>query len=212
MFSHKVSVIVPITLDREKYVERIKTIFNQQDYPNKELIWIPGEKETIGEKRNFGCMVSNGSIILHCDSDDIYSSSWITRSVNALIDSGAELTGLDTAFFLNSIPEAEISDLYRYQYTGPDPMVIGATMCYYKKTWERVKFEHISKGEDHIFCKEVKNIASHDYTDGFAAVLHGGNTASQDQMIYMRKSTKNERNEHLSLLNLLSQYGYDNVT
>lgn len=85
-----VSVICPTTHDRNN--ELIKEIFEAQDYPNKELIFDYNEG-SIGLKRNRCIDVSSGEIILHFDSDDWYAPDYITKSVNHLIESKAQIMG-----------------------------------------------------------------------------------------------------------------------
>ena len=101
-----VSVIVPF--NRIELRNCAINNFLKQDYENKELFLI-GNSDTyetnsthwcvygnhgnisIGAKRNYGCRISHGGIILHMDDDDYYAQDWISKSVEALGDH--EMTG-----------------------------------------------------------------------------------------------------------------------
>lgn len=177
-----VTVITPTTLDREQFNESIIQQFNAQDYPNKEHLFSTSDL-TIGDKRNMLCSLAKGRIIIHMDSDDIYAPDWITKSVNALINSGAQLTGLSTAKFTDG------TNNWQYIYKSPQPYILGATMCYYKSMWEQNKFKDINVGEDAMFCANAGLILPHDYIDGFTATIHPGNTAKKslsNRNIYRR--------------------------
>ena len=121
-----VSVITPVTLDREQMLYNCIKLFNAQDYINKEHIIISDELMSIGNKRNKGCNISTGNIIIHFDSDDYYAPDWITKSVEALINSKADCVGLSSGYFFQ-IPDKVI----RYDYPkGYQPYVLGTTMYY----------------------------------------------------------------------------------
>lgn len=180
MISPKVSVIIPCS--RPDEVPQILELYHAQDYPNKEVI-INTADLTIGAKRNALCYSATGDIIIHFDSDDYYTPDWISRSVKALIDSKADLTGLKDAYFYNT--QTYIGKLY--QYSMHPLYCVGATMCYWKKTWERNKFnEHVKTGEDAIFAANSGIIHNHDYIDGFTATIHGQNTCSHIAFQTMR--------------------------
>jgi hypothetical protein len=189
---HKVSVIIPVHPDRLRFWNRIYDLYNSQDYPEKELIPVFGNG-SIGEKLNQGCARATGSIILRMDDDDLYSPYWISRSVSALISSECDVTGLSSAFFCNHISEMDMWDIYQH-VGGGRPKVCGATMAFWKSTWESIPFREISRGEDTIFCMEdTRKVCPHTYIDGFLAMLHGGNTCSHEQLIHMRKLSNDQR-------------------
>lgn len=177
----KVTVITPTTGNRILYLKRCMEYFSAQDYPNKEHLHIAGD-DTIAGKLNTCCAMAKGEIILRFDDDDIYAPDWITKSVQSLIESKADITGLSNAYFYR--PNKA---LYDYQYAGEMTFVLGATMCFWKKTWEnsKKKFYAISYvrgklvGEDKYFCVNNGLVVPHTYKEGFMATLHGGNTSSQ---------------------------------
>lgn len=192
-----VSVIMPCS--RAQDLPKAIKIFQSQDFPEKELIIVADfimctdenkkfmySREnisvdivpswSIGWKRNRACELAEGKIILHQDSDDYYAPDWITRSFSHLVSSDADTTGLDKAYFCNQ----GIKQLRKYEYEGKQPYAVGATLCYYKRVWERNKFPGVSIGEDTIFCANAGRIKPHKYINGFMAAIHGNNTASHN--------------------------------
>lgn len=171
---YKVTVITPTTHSRKAWNDRVPKIIEAQDYPDIEWL-VCYDDVPIGMKRNSLVAAATGDIICHVDSDDYYSPDWITKSVEALVNSNAELTGLSSAYF------AKNGKLLDYTYTGKMPYVCGATMCYWRSTWEKRKFKDINSGEDTMFC-EGRKVFAHDYKTGFLANLHDNNTASGKNM------------------------------
>lgn len=231
---NSVTVICPTINSRFHLIPQVIEMYAAQDYPLKELIFICSEGDLdlaianmgtirpdvahiftaiddVGGKRNSGCNASKSDIILHMDDDDIYAPDWISKSVQALIESEADLIGLARVNFLNHVPEAGVNDVY--QYTAYGHFVAVATMCYWKNTWEKHHFQAANEGEDKMFCLSHKDkIKCHNYTDGFLAVLHGENTASHKQLGYMNKVSQEEQERILdaksSIGGLLVRYGY----
>jgi glycosyltransferase involved in cell wall biosynthesis len=188
----KVSVIMPSC--RPEMVKEAIRGFIGQDYAEKELIiidesttskaYIAGSiintigaaGATIGAKRNIGCSNATGDVFLHMDDDDFYRPDWISRSVDHLLTSGANLTGLSRAYFTDEL------NAWEYIYKGTQPYVCGATMCYHRVIWERNPFKEIQTGEDLHFCAGAGRIIPHAYKEGFVARIHGYNTASHLQI------------------------------
>lgn len=169
-----VSIITPITQDRRRFLPALLEMIDIQDYNQIEhiLVWDEGN---VGYKRNLGCERANGEIIIHFDSDDQYSSEWISRSVEFLISSKADITGLSSAYFLRPPDE-----LRKYEWNGVKrKYVCGATMCYHKSFWKEHPFRELVKGEDTQFCN-TGNVIAHNYIDGFMAIIHESNTSSHD--------------------------------
>lgn len=242
---YKVTVITPTTKDRAHFMPNLMRMYSEQDYPLKEMLIIhdfddmdtvgnmPGvgrpdiahlftSDTTVGAKLNFGCQNAQCDIIVRMDSDDMYDPQWISRSVAELTESGADVTGLSNAYFLNSIPELNIADIYEYYYNGPDDLlhVCGATMCLWKETWKKHQFNKVNLGEDQQFCRDILkangSVHSHNKDRSkFCAAIHGKNTASEKQMIHMRKFNKYEQDKindfnaaNNSIGKLMHQNGY----
>jgi glycosyltransferase involved in cell wall biosynthesis len=88
-----VSCITPITESRRHFVPVIDSIISRQTYPHIEHIYLWGDG-TIGDKRNKACEQAKGDIILHIDSDDMYSDDWVELQVSTLLSTCADICGL----------------------------------------------------------------------------------------------------------------------
>lgn len=191
MNNPKVSVIIPTTHNRKPFNERILNMYIQQDYINKELLW-DYEEGTIGEKKNRLCARAIGEIIVHMDSDDMYQPDWITRSVQALTNSNADIAGIERLYFIRESDHA----IWQYHYPGIN-YIAGATMVYHKRYWEAESFQNIQFPEDTLFLvgrKVPPKIFAHDYIDGFMATIHEGNTCRKtlSNPVYTRLSVEDE--------------------
>lgn len=192
---YKVAVITPTI--RPHMLEKCIYGFLHQDYqglcemyviPDSPLnITIGGSKRQvftfekkgfIADKLNHAISLTDADIIIRMDDDDHYAPDWITNSVQHLIDSKADLTGLSSAYFYQ--PD---TSLYDYTYKGKQPFVLGATMCFWRKTWERSKKKFYSPdargiAEDKYFCVDNGVLIPHNHKKGFVCMLHGANTSS----------------------------------
>lgn len=196
----KVTVVTP-TGNRPELLKRCIEQFAAQDYPNKEMIIVMDKLEdcphlkgygnivftkifqgSIGAKRNEGAAAAKGKIILHMDDDDTYAPDWISKSVDYLINTKADIVGLSNAYFYQ--PPV----LYEYKYGGGQSYVIGASMCYWRRVWEKKQFKNTNSGEDAIFQQGCK-VLPHHYKNSFVANIHGANTASHLQLHKMLKIT-----------------------
>lgn len=187
------------TADRQFFLRIAIGYFLRQDYPNKELIILddgrvsnksivpdlpgiiyirlPGTY-SIGSKRNKACEAARGEIILHMDDDDWYATDWVTKSVNLLEASDADLCGLKKLLFYNPSTDSG----WKYIYPDWDrPWVAGASMSYKKSFWEKYPFEDIHVGEDNKFAWNSEARISHlDYLAGIVSILHTGNTSPKN--------------------------------
>lgn len=171
-----VTVVIPTTHDRKRYNEAILNNYIQQDYQKKEVLF-DFEEGTVGAKLNRLIGRANGEVIIRMDSDDKYRPDWITRQAKALMDSGADMTGLSDLYFYNEIT----GEGYEYTYPkGWAPWIAGAAMCFKKDLWQQKKFDDIKQGEDANFCwhrAPLPKIFAHDYKEGMVASIHEGNTS-----------------------------------
>jgi len=179
---HKVSVIIPSTLDRYGMNMRIADIYDNQDYKNKQIILFTGDG-SIGAKRNGLCNLATGDIILHMDSDDLYQPDWITRSVEALISSDANITGLSSCYFHDTTR----NNVHEYIAPQGQLYLVGATLCYWRRQWEKKPFKDIQMGEDTDFITNSGRLYAHDYKSGFMATIHGNNTCSHLALPAMKR-------------------------
>jgi len=188
-----VSCIMP-TANRPQFLTYAIDYFLKQDYTESELIilddgaepshsFIPDDPrikyfykdyiQLLGTKRNFCCEQAIGEIIVHLDDDDWYATDWISKQVEALTLSGADLTGLsDINFFINASNQSwEFRD-----DANSVPWVYGGTFAYYKTFWALNRFAEMNSGEDNAFIFRSKaKIQSHNYTGGYLGLIHRDN-------------------------------------
>ena len=148
--------------------------FRAQTYENKLLIiWdqnFSGDMEShniihveadhcvgasIGSLRNFANKFAgeeNGHIIVHWDDDDYSHPNRITEQVEFLQASGADAVGYNPVLFWDTTKE--VGEAWMY-HNASSYYVIGASLCYWRRTWERIPFEDVSKGEDDRFIRKI---------------------------------------------------------
>jgi len=193
-----VSCIMP-TANREKFIPLAIHNFMVQDYRNKELIiaddgkqsvisLIPDEPTikyhyanpigTIGKKRNYACERTTGTIIMHWDDDDWYAPDWISSQVEFLLESGADMCGVEHVHFYSPVTDTFWLGTAKNRNNGyTTQWLSGATLAYWRSFWEQHPFEDKNTGEDDGFItKHGATVFAHDYIDGFVAVLHPKNT------------------------------------
>lgn len=187
-----VTVITPCS--RPHMLQRAKEVFISQCYPNKELLIAMDIDRTadtdmenriyqwkctgsIATKRNNLCSHARGEIIAHLDDDDWVASDWLTKLVAHMVKTGADTTGINHAWFYK--PH---SQLWQYRWQGKQPYVVGGTLAYKKKIWERNPFRETATGvgEDTIFMRAAGRVIPHDYHNGFVAMIHDNNTTSHN--------------------------------
>ncbi|MDO7744208.1 MAG: glycosyltransferase family 2 protein, partial [Pedobacter sp.] len=190
-----VSCIMP-TANRKRFIPTAIEQFFQQDYPNKELVIydngldpvediIPKDAriryyyslsmEPLGIKRNSAIENATGELIMHWDDDDWYASDWMTHQVHALLDSGADLAGINQVQFFSPTQN-------KYWMTknmnSRKPWLTGASLIYRKSFWQQHPFKGLQIGEDDDFIRNNgASVFAHDYYQGFMATLHPNNTS-----------------------------------
>lgn len=170
-----VTVITPTTPDREGYNNLCRQYIANQDYQGEIEHIFDYSNKTIGEKRNSLCEQAKGEIIIHADSDDWYGPDWVRLSVEHLLRSKRQITGMSSTYFY--LPHHR---LYKYQYRGSQYYAIGGTMCYLKSAWETGKFQNISNGED-LYFLHGKTILPHNNIDSFCAIIHNTNVTGRQK-------------------------------
>ena len=204
--SEPFTVCVLLTRDRPKMSERALRCFRAQSYKRKHLLiydtgdyrwyadrpeeekplseshcFIRGEQaRSVGWLRNAAAeIVPEDSVIVHLDSDDWSSPSRLTEQVALLQSSGAECVGYNEMLFWDT----RIANGEAWRYRLPIPTyACGTSLCYWRKTWERVKFPDLVRGEDTFWLDRVKCLGVSGIVDSeprLIATLHGGNTGSQ---------------------------------
>lgn len=190
-----VSCIMP-TANRKEFIPDAIANFLKQDYMNAELVIIDDGKESvanlipenpriryfyfeplgkIGIKRNMACEIANGELITHWDDDDWYAQDWISHQVQALLNSDADICGINQVQFF-------APTLNRYWMTKNSnsrfPWLTGASLIYRKSFWEQHPFKDLQIGEDDDYVRNSgAKVFAHDYFQGFIARLHLNNTS-----------------------------------
>ena len=188
------SYITP-TANRRRFLPQAIRYFLAQDYRNKELIIVDdGEdsvadlvpedhriryvrlpaKSVLGEKRNRAASEARGEIIVHWDDDD-WSAPWRLRyQLEELLNSGADICGLNRIFFY--APDEARAWEYLYP-AGQRPWVYGASLAYRKAFWNAHPFPPINVGEDAKFVWADSRAKIHVLQNPhfLVAVIHDGN-------------------------------------
>jgi glycosyltransferase involved in cell wall biosynthesis len=183
-----------VTRDRRHFIGAAIDSFLSQDWPNKELVIVddgndaiadmcanvPNSRYTrlrgthkIGSKRNLGCAVASGDIMVHWDDDDWSAPARLTDQAERLMGSGKAVTGYHTVLFTDG------KCAYRYQ--GTERYAIGSSLCYLKTFWEAHHFidENQRMWEDNRFVHEARTcreMASADARAMMVCRIHSGNT------------------------------------
>jgi len=194
-----VSCIMP-TANRHKYIPLAIKNFVEQDFKDTELVilddgatsvidLIPNDSRikyfyspeplgTIGKKRNAACEKTTAKIIMHWDDDDWYAPDWISRQLDYLQSSKADMCGVEHVHFYAPITDTFWQGTSLNRNKGYRPQWLsGATLAYHRSYWEQHPFEDKNTGEDDGFItKHGAKVFAHDYVDGFVALLHPDNT------------------------------------
>lgn len=164
---------------------------------------VPPNGSAIGELRNYAAgfgAVYDSDITIHWDSDDYSHPRRIAEQVELLQSTGAGAVGYRECLFWREpirrydYPDeisfktaeadsgARATDGEAWLYTNTDPSYcLGASLCYWRKTWERKPFEHTSQGEDFRFCSGLKTVGARGIADGVPRMvcrIHAGNTSN----------------------------------
>lgn len=126
-------------------------------------VWCPGMNgRTIGALRNYACDLTGealgieADIICHWDSDDWSGTQRIAEQVALLDATGADCCGYREAVFWDTRPGQFCG---AWVYRSPDTSyAIGASLMYWRKTWERVPFDDVNIAEDRRFTLRVKTV------------------------------------------------------
>jgi glycosyltransferase involved in cell wall biosynthesis len=168
---------VMATRDRAEFVLQSISYFQRQDYPARELIIIDDgrdnledtlpvdsriryvrlpQQQSIGAKRNLGCELARGDIIVHWDDDDWYSPERLSAQAAPLLSGGADISGLIAGVFFD-LPRWEFwrctPELHRRLFVED---VHGGTLVYWRRVWEKLaRYPDCSLAEDAGFLRQA---------------------------------------------------------
>jgi len=194
---------VMVTANRPKFVPQAVRLFQQQDYPNLELLVVDDgadpvdhvlpaneqrihyvrltSRHSIGEKRNIGCQLAQGEIIATWDDDDWYAPERISRQIQPIVTNESDISGLQVGDVLDLNEWALSScDVAKYSHWTSSPFHDG-TLVFRKAIWEKLtKYRKRNIAEDAFFRMDATQKGARLSTlpnrGSFVYVRHGRNS------------------------------------
>jgi glycosyltransferase involved in cell wall biosynthesis len=183
------------TKNRRQFVPKAIEYYQRQDYANRELLVLDDGDDPVqdlmpddptiryvrldrpyrlGLKRNLACQLARGDILAHWDDDDWYAPWRLTHQVSGMQKAGVELSGSPRVLFL----ELGSGRSWTYDYPAMGrPWLIGASLCYARSLWERLKFADVEMGEDALFAWSVTFRPHQPDHHLLVSLIHGTNAA-----------------------------------
>lgn len=164
-----------------------------QKYRDIKIFKLP-EKKSLGECLNYAVEMSNYPYISKFDDDDYYAPNYLTDILNAFKYTEADVVGKLTVYgYLEKNNSLIIRyPNYEHQYVS---FVAGSTLTIRKDIFNKLKFPHVSKGEDTGFLSKCKQKGIKVYsTDRFNhVVIRRPNITSHSWQISEEHFMKNSR-------------------
>lgn len=195
-----VSCVMPTTARRRLFVPQAIRYFQQQDYPNKELLVVDDGVEpiadvvpedpqvryirlegtrTLGTKRNLCVEAASADLIMHWDDDDWISSKRISYQMEALLRAGAEICGQRQMIFY----ELASGRAWLYEYpAGQRPWLAGGSLLYTREFWSRSPFPDVQVASDtrFIWSQRLDRSVVVPHYDFYVAMIHPENTSKKN--------------------------------
>lgn len=193
------SAIMP-TRGRPELAAKALQCFLSQDYPHKTLVIIDDKEERsfpesvthplvryelspercIPVKRNMAAnMASDGSIVVHFDSDDYSAPDRMADQVYRLEESGKQVTGYHSLLF-----HEELSGRTAKYIPHTTDYGLGTSLCFTKTWWESHPFNEAKRiAEDNEFVKVAVKEGQFIGVDAgqlMVARVHSANTSAKD--------------------------------
>jgi glycosyltransferase involved in cell wall biosynthesis len=194
-----ISCIMP-TRNRRDFLARAITLFEAQDYPNKELIivedgdecnrdlagkqhlylYLSTQQASIGIKRNWAASLAHGSLLCHWDDDDYYGSQRLSQQAWPILEDRADVTAYRMTHLLDmaggllwECDEAVHRKLFPHN-------VRAATLLYRYRYWEDGPgYAPLMAGEDALFLQALlergARLTGLADPAGYICVRHGRN-------------------------------------
>lgn len=212
-----ISAVCPTTASRLEYLPTSVQLFQNQQYPNKELVIISEDDVSsvipddprirlvkcqpglsLGRKRNLVAQAAAGEIISHWDDDDFYHPSRLAEQSQTLTKQ-KPVTGYHTIRFFNVID----GKARKFVYWDTN-LALGTSLTYHRNVLNSIHFEDLSKGEDSLWVISVKDlIFNTDGSDRCIALDHDGNTCPR---IYTSSYSPIDADETTRLMKLWSSH------
>ena len=137
-------------------------------------------KRTIGKKRNNMVIKSSYDTIAMMDSDDLYTKTYISHSLQILKEKKVGMVGTPNMIML--YPPYSNKDFY-YLYTGGHKRLLHeCSMVFTKKWWKRSpKFEDSSRGEGAKILKDISKVELTDPRKVMIQICHNNNTINKEE-------------------------------
>lgn len=205
-----ISCICP-TRNRRKFIKHAIKLFQNQDYPNKELliiddgtdlvasliphdptiryIAIQPERLTIGMKRNLACSLAQGELIVSHDDDDYYGPQRLSKQAEPIISGDADCSAMRMSLLLDANEETlwTCSDITHKLCFKQD--IHYGTLMFKASYWQNgTHFANANIGEDrrfvHAMLAQDARLERIVDPHSFAYVLHGKNTTSDMRLVH----------------------------
>jgi len=195
IMSELVSCILA-TGDRPAFARQAIKYFLHQTYEQRELVVVDdgkrpvealcsgipgvqyihtGARLSLGSKLNLGIQHARGSIIQKLDDDDYYAPGFLSLAVGNLSGSrrGSVIVAWD-CFLVLLVGDP------RLRFSGHG-WAAGASLCFHRELWERVRFRDIPKAVDVNFIKDARARIIRVCAPELLIVLrHGANTWNEN--------------------------------
>ena len=190
--SHPLVSAVMLIHDRVQYLPQAIECFLNQTYVNSELVIVDDghepliipedsriryvhldEVKTIGAKRNIGCQMARGDVIVNWDDDDWSHPHRIESQVARLLFSNKMLTGYNRLLYWNE------PDSKTYKFICEAPYAAGSSQCFWKTWWGSHQYPDLQSGEDRAMSETARAAGQLDCQDGgqmLVARAHHKNT------------------------------------
>jgi hypothetical protein len=201
-----VACVMLMTPDRKAMASRACDAYNRQTYARRRMVIWYNTGGIIGTLRNEAneeaVIRDKPDIIIHWDSDDVSHPNRIAEQVALLQSSGKDCVGYREVLFwreprqvyvgemqapLGPHPVFELHDGEAWLYSNRDTRYcIGASLCYWRRVWERHPFPALPKNrdgstEDNVWLRGVDSMGelsrlNEQWEPRLICSIHGGNS------------------------------------
>lgn len=190
-----------------------QSAINRQLQDNEQWWWECAGGRSIGDLRNHAnARTPRADILIHFDDDDWSHPERIAEQVAFLQASGADAVGYREMLFWredqrggrwpDEVPWEVRGESWLYSSPNPN-YCLGTSLCYWRKTWERMPFPDRNVGEDSEWQKKIKTASVSSFVGGFhqpdgftpprmVARIHSGNTSGAYHPEKMARAESNQ--------------------
>ena len=205
-----VACMMLVSGNRPEMLARAVRSYNAQTYSRRILVSWPGDGGlsvgTYRNEANAAAKLEGADIICHFDDDDLSHANRVAEQVALLESSGADAVGYREVMFWRTPAErdrAAFAELaarggfdanagQAWLFTHPQQnWCHGASLCYWRSSWERKPFPDLMQGEDLVWQAGLKRAAASamvgpqmawellDCEPRLICGLHGANTSAR---------------------------------